>query len=64
MLGKKSSIIELNDLVYKERHDVKKQARVADDWMINVFGLTAIHPGSSTDGVLDRKNIWKPEGTC
>jgi hypothetical protein len=64
MLGKKSSIIELNDLVYKERHDVKKQARVADDWMMNVFGLTAIHPGSSTGGVLDRKNIGKREGTC
>jgi hypothetical protein len=31
MLGKNSSIIELNDLVYKERHDVEKQARVADD---------------------------------
>jgi hypothetical protein len=30
MLGKKSSIIEVNDLVYKERHDVEKQARVAD----------------------------------
>jgi hypothetical protein len=41
MLGKKYSIIELNDLVYKERHDVKKQARVADDWTTNVFGLTA-----------------------
>jgi hypothetical protein len=24
MLGKKSNIIELNDLVYKERHDVEK----------------------------------------
>jgi hypothetical protein len=56
-------VIELNDLVYKERHDVKKQARVADDWMMNVFGLTAIHPGSSTGGVLDRKKIGKPEGT-
>jgi hypothetical protein len=63
MLGKKSSLIELNDLVYKERHDVEKQARVADDWMTNVFGLTAIHPGSSTGGVLDRTKIRKPEGT-
>jgi hypothetical protein len=26
MLGKKSNIIELNDLVHKERHDVEKQA--------------------------------------
>jgi hypothetical protein len=64
MLGKKSNIIELNDLVYKERHDVEKQARVADDWMMNIFGLTAIHPGSSMGGVLDRTKIGKPEGTC
>jgi hypothetical protein len=64
MLGKKSNIIELNELVYKERHDVEKQARVADDWMINIFGLTAIHPGSSTGSVLDRTKIGKPEGTC
>jgi hypothetical protein len=35
MLGKKSSIIELNDLVYKERHDMEKQALVTDDWMMN-----------------------------
>jgi hypothetical protein len=61
MLGKKSNIIELNDQVYKERHDVKK-ARVADDLM-NIFGLNAIHPGSSTGGVLDRTKIGKPEGT-
>jgi hypothetical protein len=53
-LGDKSSIIELHDLVYKEIHDVKKQARVAADCMTNVFGLTVIHPGSSTGGVLDR----------
>jgi hypothetical protein len=64
MLGKKSNIIELNEIVYKERHDVKKQAREADDWMTNVFGLTAIHPGSSMGDVLDRTNIGKPEGTC
>jgi hypothetical protein len=64
MLGKKSNIIELNDLVYKERNDVEKQARVADDWMTNIFGLTAIHPGSSTVGVLDRTKIGNPEGTC
>jgi hypothetical protein len=64
MLVKKSSIIELNDLVYKEKHDVEKQARVADDWMMNVFGLTVIHPGSSTGGVLDITKIGKPEGTC
>jgi hypothetical protein len=37
---------------------------VADDWMTNVFGLTAIHPGSSTGGVLDRTKIGKQEGTC
>jgi hypothetical protein len=64
MLGKKSNIIELHDIVYKERHDMKKQARVADDWMMNVFGLAAIHPGSSTGGVLDRTKIEKPERTC
>jgi hypothetical protein len=43
---------------------VKKQARVADDWMMSVFGLTAIHHPSSTGGVLYRTNIGKPEGTC
>jgi hypothetical protein len=64
MLGKTSYIIELNDLVYKERHDVEKQARVADDWITNVFGLNVIHPGSSTGGVLDRTKIGKPDGTC
>jgi hypothetical protein len=64
MLGKKSNITELNDIVYKEIHDVKKQARVADDWMNNVFGLTVIHPGRSTGGVLDRTKIGKQEGKC
>jgi hypothetical protein len=64
MLGNKSIIIELNERVYKERHDVENQARVADDSMENVFGLTAIHPGSSIGGVLNRTNIGKPEGTC
>jgi hypothetical protein len=64
MLGKKSSIIELNDMVYKEIHDVEKQARVADDWMTNVFGLTSIHPGSSIYGVLYITKIGKPEGLC
>jgi hypothetical protein len=37
---------------------------VADDLMTNVFGLTAIHPGSSTGGVLDRRKIGKPEVMC
>jgi hypothetical protein len=36
MLGKKSSIIKLHDLIYKERDDVETQARVADDWMTNI----------------------------
>jgi hypothetical protein len=31
MLGKKSSIIKLNDMMNKERHDVENQAQVADD---------------------------------
>jgi hypothetical protein len=64
MLGNKSSIIELNDLVYKEIHDVEKQAQVADDWMTNVFGLTVIHPGRSTGGIMYRTNSRKPEGMC
>jgi hypothetical protein len=64
MLGKNSYIIKLNDLVYKERHEMEKHARVADDWMTNLFGLAAIHPGSSTGGVLDRTKIGKPEGAC
>jgi hypothetical protein len=32
--------------------------------MTNIFGLTAIHPGSFTGSVMDRKKIGKPEGTC
>jgi hypothetical protein len=64
MLGKKSNIIKLNDLGYKERNDMKKQASMADDWTTNIFGLTAIHPGSSTGGVMDRTKIGKPEGIC
>jgi hypothetical protein len=43
---------------------VEKQAQVADDWIMNVFGLTVNNPGSSTYSVLDRTEIWKPEGTC
>jgi hypothetical protein len=62
MLGKKSSIIDLNYLIYNKRQDVKKQARVADDWITNVFGLTSIHHGSSTGGFLDKTKIGKPEG--
>jgi hypothetical protein len=64
MLGKKSNIIELNDLVYKERRAVEKQAQVDDDWMTTVFGLTSIHPEISTGGILDREKIGKPEGIC
>jgi hypothetical protein len=64
ILGKKSRIIKLNYLVYKEIHDVKKQAQVADDWMTNVFSLTSIQPGTSTGGVLYRTKIGKPEGAC
>jgi hypothetical protein len=64
MLVNNSSIIELHDLVYMERHDVEKQVQVADYWMMNMLGLTSIHPGSSTIDILDRKNIGKPEGIC
>jgi hypothetical protein len=64
MLGKKSRSIELNHLVYKERHFVEKEAQVDVYWMVNVFGLNSIHPGTSTYGVLDRTKIGKPEGTC
>jgi hypothetical protein len=64
MLGKTLRIIELNKLVYKERHKEEKQAQVADDWMINVFGLTSIDRGSSTSGTLDRSKIVKPEVIC
>jgi hypothetical protein len=62
MLGKSSNIIELNELVYKERHNEEKHAQVANDWMKNMFGVTSIHPGSSTSGILDRTKIVKPEG--
>jgi hypothetical protein len=43
---------------------VEKQVSVGDDWMTNIFGLTAIHPGSSTGGVIDRTKIGRPKGTC
>jgi hypothetical protein len=29
-----------------------------------VFGLTAIHPGSTEEGLLNRSRIHQPEGTC
>jgi hypothetical protein len=29
-----------------------------------VFGLTAIHPGSTAEGILNRSKIHQPEGTC
>jgi hypothetical protein len=35
ILGRKSSITEHNELVYNERHEKEKQAKVADDWMTN-----------------------------
>jgi hypothetical protein len=64
MLGKKLMINELNELVYKDKHNEEKQAQVAADWMINVFHLASIHPGSSTSGILDTPKIGKPEGIC
>jgi hypothetical protein len=63
ILGKKSRITELNELVYNERHDQVKQAKVAEYWMTNVFGLTSIHPGSSDSVLLDTTKVGPPEGT-
>jgi hypothetical protein len=64
MLGQKSKIKELNQLVYEERQDPVKQAKVADEYLIEAYGLTAIHPGSWSDGTLRTRLISKPEGTC
>jgi hypothetical protein len=64
MLGKKSRITELNELIYSERHGVEKLAKVADDWMTNVGGLTEIHPGSSKLGSLHTTKIIQPESAC
>jgi hypothetical protein len=64
VLGKKSRIADLNELVYKERFNTEKQAQVADDYLNKVFGLTAIHPGSTEERLLNRSNIRQPEGTC
>jgi hypothetical protein len=50
--------------VYKERFNPEKQAQVADDDLNKVFGLTAIHPGSTEEGLLNRSKIHQPEGTC
>jgi hypothetical protein len=64
VLGKNSRIADLNELVYKERFNPEKQARVSDDYLNKMSGLTAIHPGSTEEGLLNRSNILQPEGTC
>jgi hypothetical protein len=46
--------------VYKERFNTEKQAQVADDYLNKVFGLTAIHPGSTEEGLLNRSKILQP----
>jgi hypothetical protein len=63
VLVKKSRIADLNELVYKDRFNPEKQAQVADDYLNKVFGLTAIHPGSTEEGILNRSKIRQPEGT-
>jgi hypothetical protein len=50
--------------VYKERFNTEKQAQVADDYLNKVFGMTAIHPGSTEGGILNRSKIHQTEGTC
>jgi hypothetical protein len=50
--------------VYKERFNPEKQAQVSDDYLNKVFGMTAIHPGITEEGLLNRSNICQPEGTC
>jgi hypothetical protein len=64
VLGKKSIIADLNELVYKERFNPEKQAQVADEYLNKVFGLTSIHPGSTEEGLLNISNILQPEGAC
>jgi hypothetical protein len=64
VLGKKSRIADLNELVYKERLNPKKEAQVAHDYLNTVFGLTYIYPGSAKEGLLNRSKIRQPEGTC
>jgi hypothetical protein len=64
VLGKNSRIVDLNELVYKERFNPEKQAQVSDDYLNKVFGLTAIHPVSTEEGLLKRSKIRQPEGTC
>jgi hypothetical protein len=50
--------------VYKERFNPEKQAQVSDDYLNKVFGLKAINPGITEEGLLNRSNIFQPEGTC
>jgi hypothetical protein len=50
--------------VYKERFNPEKQAQVADYYLNKVFGLTAIHPGSNEEWLLNRSKIRQPEGAC
>jgi hypothetical protein len=50
----------MNELVYSERLDVEKQAKVADDWMMNVCGITSIQPGIGKSGSLDTSKIVQP----
>jgi hypothetical protein len=64
VLRKKSRIADLHELVYKERFNPEKQAQVADDYLNKLFGLTAIHTGSTEEGLLNRSKIRQPEGTC
>jgi hypothetical protein len=64
VLGKKSRISDLNELVYNDRFNSEKQAHIADDYLNKVFGLTAIHPGTTEEGLLNRSKIRQPEGIC
>jgi hypothetical protein len=61
VLGEKSRIADLKEVVYKERFNPEKQAQFADDYLNKLFGLTTIHPGSTEEVLLNRSKIRQPE---
>ena len=63
VLGKESHIQDVNKIAYGLRDDIEKQAVAVDNWAKDVFGITAIHPGSKNDGSLNLEKVPSPEGT-
>lgn len=63
VMGKESHIQDVNKIAYDLREDIEEQTIAVDKWAHDVFGITAIHPGSNKDGTLDLTKVPSPEGT-